>query len=207
MDKGHGEPFILKMLGRPKRFVPGSHHDEGMDAFFDPSFEILDEKIPAAVIRRRSAHLDGKSGIGLIKGLGKGAHNKEMTLLGALQQFLFRKQLILEFPVVKIGFLGFLKKRGSFIKDKKLVRRYVIKQAGFRFLFARSNGHDINLCEAADAALVLQGKTADGVDGFIKPFNPDRILGINGKNVKDVTANGKLAQGFDLIRAFISLFN
>lgn len=72
MDKGHGEPFILKMLGRPKRFVPGSHHDEGMDAFFDPSFEILDEKIPAAVIRRRSAHLDGKSGIGLIKGLGKG---------------------------------------------------------------------------------------------------------------------------------------
>mgnify|MGYP000252498365 FL=1 len=127
--------------------------------------------------------------------------------MGALQQFLFRKQLILEFPVVKIGFLGFLKKRGSFIKDKKLVRRYVIKQAGFRFLFARSNGHDINLCEAADAALVLQGKTADGVDGFIKPFNPDRILGINGKNVKDVTANGKLAQGFDLIRAFISLFN
>ena len=81
------------------------------------------------------------------------------------------------------------------------------QQAGFRFLFARSNGHDINLCEAADAALVLKGKTADGVDGFIKPFNPDRILGINGKNVKDVTANGKNWEGFDLIRAFISLFN
>ena len=71
MDKGHGGALHFEDVGRPKRFVPGSHHDEGMDAFFDPSFEILDEKIPAAVIRRRSAHLDGKSGIGLIKGLGK----------------------------------------------------------------------------------------------------------------------------------------
>ncbi|CDE94401.1 unknown [Acidaminococcus sp. CAG:542] len=205
--KGHGKARPFQAFRQACRLVPGPHHDQGMDSLVQPALQVFLEQVGVLVVGGHGPDLDMEFGGFRKIGMAQITDRHQVAFPGLEEHGLRLQQLVGKFPVVPEAFPAFFKKGCRFIQHRQLVRGQVLEQGGADFLALDRQGHDSHLFDGADAPLGVQVEMLHGIDGVVEPFDPHRILAVDGKHVQDVPPDGHLAQGIHLFRPFIAGFH